>query len=108
MRAPIILMVVALAQPIEAQTQTPQPRWEYGRLTATAAGALTIPTSWTAGDSTFSTDSLMRVFALNSKSGQANRSVDPLLYVMNELGRQGWEFVQAVPQFGFIFKRRRE
>jgi hypothetical protein len=101
-----LLALVFAAHVLEAQAPT---RWEYGRLTATIAGALTVPTGWSAGDSSVATDSLLRRFASqSSKGGRANASVDPLLYVLNELGRQGWELVQVVPQFGFLFKRRLE
>jgi hypothetical protein len=106
MRAVLIVAILwVLTVPLAAQ-QASAPQWEYGRLTASSAAGLTVPSAWSAGDSTVSTDSLVRSFASHTR-GSANQSADPLLYVMNELGRQGWEFVQAIPQFGFVFKRRK-
>jgi len=96
-------IMIVLATPLAAQ----QPRWEYGRLSIRDAMGLPAPITWSAGDSTVSSAALIRALELRERTGPKH-DTDPLVGVMNELNAQGWEFVQAVPIVGLIFRRQRQ
>lgn len=104
MRATIsALILVVLAAPLSAQDPH---RWEYGRLSVSAAGGgLAVPTAWAAGDSTVESTALLASAA--RRQGANQKTADPLIQVMNELSFQGWEFMQSVPLVGFVFRRHR-
>jgi hypothetical protein len=104
----ISVLTLALAALPLASIHGQQTKWEYGTLTVSSGGGVTSPRQWSAGDSTVSADSLMRRFSAQYKTGGPHKLEDALVYAMNEFGQQGWEFVELVPQYGLVFKRRKE
>jgi len=98
-----LLCAIALVTPLRGQ----QPRWEYGRLSIRDAMGMPAPIDWSAGDSMVSSAGLIRAFEQRERAGPKH-DTDPLVGVMNELSVQGWEFVQAVPTVGLIFRRQRQ
>lgn len=99
----VLLSVSTFAIPLAAQ----QPRWEYGRLAIREMMGVPAPVTWSAGDSSVNTSALIKLLEQHERAG-AKRNTDPLIGMMNELDAQGWEFVQAVPVVGLIFRRQRQ
>jgi hypothetical protein len=95
-----LLTLSVLVAPLSAQQN---PTWEYGRLTLSGG----VPVGWSAGDSSGNARALIQAFEERERSG-TKRNTDIVVGVMNELSAQGWEFVQSVPQVGFIFRRPRQ